>query len=733
MFSPSVSYVCVHQAVRSQHVGEVLAPASKALVLWAANNNTSTTKPLPPGSPVKSSESGNGDDASRLSLQQQQQKRAEVALAALLPRLNAAERLAAEERDELVDLFEATNMDEDFSEFLGQQKGVGSIGSSSGGGGGSSSNVAFVDTTVSLPQCMGGGLGTVQARRSALLGGIASGGAAAVSIVGTNMNVASSIRDSSGDCVWSLSHSVAAPVAVPALSGTSRALRRQLAKDEDVRRGVSQVVAAQQQHRTRLLARELAVALSTEDYLPGNPLPSPMIPLLPRKSHLSQLSTSQAMPLSLLSTPISSNAHRAGAVGLGWRLCEDFEGTWPARRRIVLRPSSIETNPWDRVLSTALLDATSAHDEEGYDSSSSSGNLESAEAPLDQSFVLDRSPSADSNTVGEPSPQPRQQQHLGPGSPSGSGLSGSGADAEALSNALMQLGYSARASATAAASRTSAPTATGAVAAAGGASEEWGLVGEKADGELEVTDMTPDTSASSSSSSSAPAEDVQTTAAAHTAVAQALHQNEDDDDDEMMTDNNAAAGAGASSGGISISGSAEEAHAGADDTLLPPSVTLPYGPLAGPSAPRVNPSDKTSAVEVIMVTPAALYRGELVLASGQRLCFTPEADPSILTRKAAAANAAGGSRCGTQGSSQDDSSSSSSSSGSASRGTGSESDEGRRWPRRERWHLRLLDGCFLRRFRLRDTVCAVCFGLKRTMSATMPLFNRAPFVLNVDS
>jgi hypothetical protein len=92
-----------------------------------------------------------------------------------------------------------------------------------------------------------------------------------------------------------------------------------------------------------------------------------------------------------------------------------------------------------------------------------------------------------------------------------------------------------------------------------------------------------------------------------------------------------------------------------------------------------------------MVTPAALFRGELVVSGGLRLCFTPEADPSVLARKAAAAS---------------QSSSSSSGGGAGQLGR----DEGRRWPRRERWHLRLLDGCLLRRFRLRDTALELFFA-----------------------
>ena len=687
-------YTCVSQAVRSQHVGEVLAPASKALVLWAANN--ASPRPHPSDSSPNSNENeAHYDEVALSALHQQHKQRAEVALAALLPRLNAAERLAAEERDELVDLFEATNMDEDDDSTLGRK------GSFSNGSGSGSSIVA--PNIVYLPQCMGGGLGTVQARRSALFGGVTS---AAAPALGANMSIISSIcgssnNDSSGGTSSGSSgigRRVAAAVVVPALSGTSRALRRQIAREEDVRRGVAQVVAAQQQHRTRLLAREIAVAASTEDCLPGSPLPSPLS-TLPSSTAQSQLPSQALLPLRLLSTPPTTPSSRdssSGRVGLGWRLCEDFEGTWPGRRRIVLRPSATDTNPWDRVIATALLDGPSAHDDEsGY--YSSSGNLESAEASLDQSFVLDRPTS----TVDGTSPTQQQQQQQGPVlSRSGSGESGSGADADAqavaLSEALVQLGYSARAKVNAAS------------AAAGGGSEEWGLVGEKPNGELEVTDLTPETSpfsSSSSSSASSSNEDAQSTAAAHAAVAQALHQNEDDDNDDndMVGDSNAAGGATGTSnafaaiGGTSSSGSGSicgsaEAHLGADDALLSPSsVTVSYGPLAGPPAPRINPGDTTSGVAVTMVTPAALYRGELVLASGQRLCFTPEADPSILTRKAAAAAAS------REGGSQGDSSG-------CSGNNSSEPEEGRRWPRRERWQLRLLDGCFLRRYRLRDTV-----------------------------
>ena len=107
---------------------------------------------------------------------------------------------------------------------------------------------------------------------------------------------------------------------------------------------------------------------------------------------------------------------------------------------------------------------------------------------------------------------------------------------------------------------------------------------------------------------------------------------------------------------------------GCDALLHDPRVACSLGPSAGaPPPPARDVTGPTYAVR--MVTPTAAFLGFLSLTN-RRLHFVPKGDPST---GAAAAD-------------------------------GDDDDEGvKKWPRRERWLLRELEGVFLRRFRLRDT------------------------------
>jgi hypothetical protein len=137
-----------------------------------------------------------------------------------------------------------------------------------------------------------------------------------------------------------------------------------------------------------------------------------------------------------------------------------------------------------------------------------------------------------------------------------------------------------------------------------------------------------------------------------------------------------------------------------DAGLCELNVNIQFGPRAGPpAAPHVHSlhgiaslgtnhkHDKSIEVKynVVMVTPSASYKGELILTR-RHVYFEPLAvDDSFHENDKDNAASAPADRIN--------------------------EDEGlKRWPRRERWPLKSVEGIYLRRFRLRDTGLEVFWG-----------------------